>query len=129
MSEYFASEACQRTWTRRQAGLPADGRRTLRSQINAVLHALDAANGDTDSTAYVYTDGWQEITDHVARWWSYDRRRMLWELRESDGVNTRSLHYISDEAARQTQTAGRIEAYLRRRFGGHIPPIPARYMP
>ena len=117
VSQDFATEGCQRRWARQQVGLPA-------GEGSALFAAALAASTATTEAVWQGT-----YTEHVARWWTYDRRRMLWELRESDGTNTRSLHYISEEIASQTQAAGRIEAYLRRRYGGHIPPIPTRYLP
>lgn len=139
-SPYFATEACQRAWARTQAGLPAlpagadaaiehvtsivrDRRRQREADINYIHTARSAATT------------WQEIGHtaiprpyDAARWWSYDNTRAMWELRESDGTNTRALHYIADEAARRLP-AGTVEAHLKRRLGGHVPPLPTQYLP
>lgn len=137
-SDYFATEACQRQWARRQAGQPdltvdaamqhltdivRDRRRQRESGGTVYMRPV----GGTHWQEIGHTSGTLSIDTEYSRWWSYDNVRALWDLRETDGINTRSLHFVSDDMARRTP-AGIIEEHLKRRLGGHVPPLPAQYL-
>lgn len=149
VSEDFATEGCQRRWHRRQAGLAGAGdyvsdaiellARIVTQNVQAQIHA-DRPPADVSYHAWRemgYTAGGGTVYTapaHAedARWWSYNRARMMWELKETDGVNTRTLWFITDEfatqAARSTNARIVLETAIRRRFGGRVPPIPTMYM-
>lgn len=145
-SEYFATEGCQRRWNRRRAGIPApDGPQpTVIDEAMEWLAAI-AARATTPRrqrydyrTPYVeWSTEWQQVdsageavftyTEPVARWWSWDEPYRMWVLMEAAQQSTRRIYHVSDYAA-QRMHPGQLEEALKRRFGGHIPPIPTNYM-
>lgn len=150
VSEYFATEGCQRRWNRRRAGLPVADADPLDAVLDAIRAAAERRRnreaepvlpparwrsvGHTVGGGQIYTAPAASIYDeiqpapHVARWWSYRDPPAAWFLMESRRGESRAIYAVTDEAARHIHAPGAIEEHLRRRFGGHIPPLPTRYM-
>lgn len=119
----IAADTARQTF--RQAA--AEYRAVLRAQFAAAT--LDTAAQDAGVT-------WTDIgttteaityTTPPARWWSYNRAHMVWTLREHVGLSTRDLFRVTEEAAAHVDPTLIID-YLRRRVGGHIPPIPNAWL-